>query len=126
MTAHWERTLSSLREGWAKARPLIEQALARSNPDGVSIEAIEATLFGGQAQLWGDEKTAAVTQVNGELVVWFLAGQDSEIENIDASATAWARKMGLSRITIRRTRKGWARRLASLGYKSETVLTKEL
>jgi len=80
----------------------------------------------GDLTLWQGQSAVAVSQVSGELCIVAAEGDMDDLAKIDASATAWAKALGLHRITIRRTRKGWARRLRGLGYHSEMVVTKEL
>lgn len=100
------------------ARDRLTQALSRSNgPETLSD--VESDVAGGRAQLWDGMDLTAVTQVNGsDLHVWLMGGSLKGLSDILASAEAWARNIGLSRITVDRARRGWARALQPHGFRT--------
>lgn len=112
---------------WGKIRPLLFKALKRSG-DKQTIDDVKTAIEGGKCQLWttNDNETAVVTELSLDLNVWLYAGNFKEIEQLDASAAAYAKSLGAGHMTVWDGRKGWKRALKHLGYVEKTILVKEL
>ena len=102
----------------------LERALKRSG-HGETIEDVKDALAENNAQLWNAHNSTAVTEITRDLNIWLYGGSLDDLEGLEASATAWARKMGLGSISIE-GRKGWTRALKRLGYVEKTILVKDL
>ena len=116
---------------FAQARPHLERALSRSNPDGFLIDEVEEALRLGEARLWLSQNSAAVTQMFGQVSVqglqrvWLAGGNREELIRLGYEAEIVARHLGMDRMVIEDTRPGWARVLAEHGYRETTSLVKE-
>lgn len=103
-------------ETWVKAFPLLLDAVLVDRPPSMMDE-VKRALLASEAQLWMGEETAVVTQVVGDdLHVWLYGGTLSEMKRLFESARAWGLALGLTRMTVDRARKGWARALKPLGF----------
>ncbi len=115
----------------AQAAPLIEASLERS-PCGSALFDVMTALAEGDAQLWLDGDSAVVSQFMQEAYlvlserVWHAGGDWQGVRDIIEKGSEVCAKAGLDRIIIEDTRKGWAKRLAPLGFKQKIVLVKEL
>lgn len=108
-----------------RLKHLLEQALERSEGDH-TIEDVRACLESCDAQFWPADKSAAVTEIVSSLNVWLYGGALDELPQMDASASAWAKKIGLNNIALWGGRKGWRRELKKLGYKEQVIMVKDL
>jgi hypothetical protein len=120
----------------AKAAPLIEQSLKRSNPDGHTVADVLEAVEAGDARLWLGPDSAVVTQVlqnaniSLEELIWHAGGTlKGVLQILDYGAQA-CRMAGCDRLVLFAdegdTRKGWERVLEAKGFKKVTVLVKEL
>ena len=101
---------------WARCAPWIEAALARSS-DPETLDDVRADLISGEAQLWAADTAAVVTQIDTpDVRVWLYGGSLADMPALFASCRAWARTLGLTRMTVDRARPGWARALRPLGF----------
>lgn len=97
------------------------------------IEAIDAMLAEGRAQLWATDKSALVTLVTsypgGAVVIEVLAGTGSMadlIKRVRPKVEEWGRAYGCTHIQIK-GRPGWARALRTHGFKHfQDILMKGL
>ena len=107
-----------------KVRLELEPALERSGNEH-TLDDVDAALMANEAQLWVAPKSTAVTEITRDLNIWLYGGSLDDLEGLEASATAWAKAMGLDSISIE-GRKGWTRALKRLGYVEKTILVKDL
>lgn len=71
----------------------------------------------GRAQLWAGDRAAVVTRCISPDVfhVWLAGGAMRDVLALIPGGVAWARPMGLKRMTIN-GRQGWTKVLAGLGF----------
>lgn len=114
--------------------PAWRARLATANdPAFWPIEAIDAMLVEGRAQLWATDKSALVTLVTtypgGAVVIEVLAGTGSMadlIKRVRPQVEAWGKQHGCTHIQIK-GRPGWTRALKSHGFKHfQDILLKGL
>ena len=108
---------------WEIAKALLQTALDRSK-GGQTIDDVKQALLDNKAQLWTADNTAVVTEnytgKHGlDCNVWLYAGNLKAMADLDKSAAAYAAHLGMNRMTVSDARKGWARVLEKLGYKSQ-------
>lgn len=108
-----------------RLKPLLVDALERSG-EGDTLEDLYCALKDGEAQFWPAKETVAVTEIVKSLNIWLYGGSMKELADLDASATAWAKEMGLDNISCNGGRIGWRRVLKKLGYVEEIIMVKEL
>ena len=106
-------------------RERLQSALDK-DAQGFGLDEVEKELLSGMAQLWRSEGATAITQVAADMNIWLYAGNTNEMAELDRSAAAYARKLGLNHMIIWGGRKGWERLLKPLGYVEKTILVKEL
>jgi len=100
-----------------------QETLARAVSDGSDLSEVEAAIVKGEAMLWLDQQSAAVTQYVRAMDLILAAGDMAELMAMLEQAEAKARRDGIDRIVCT-GRKGWGRALP--GYKELTVYVKEL
>ena len=100
-----------------------QETLARAVSDGSDLSEVEAAIVKGEAMLWLDQKSAAVTQYVKVMDLILAAGDMAELMAMLEQAEVKARLDGIDRIVCT-GRKGWGRALP--GYKTMTVFVKEL
>jgi hypothetical protein len=94
--------VSEAERTWARAAPLIEQALEHAHGTH-RLEDVMKGVLDGRLQLWVGKKSAAVTEVLSfprlrALNVFLAAGEMSELSACLAGMEAWARGCGCERI----------------------------
>ena len=112
-----------------KTARLLCEALRRSK-SAWTLQDVWQEIQANRAQLWLGENAVVVTDtaLPDCLNVWLYAGDLTEMRALDTSAAAYAKTLGLSKMTVIDGRKGWARVLAPLGYKKHgsNMLVKEI
>ena len=108
-----------------QVRAWIEQSIRRSPGDGSQpddetvarmVAGVGQDISEGHARLWVGEASAVVTQpVIGERV-WHAGGDMVDIVAQMTRASEALKKAGVHRLTIERTRKGWAKALRPYGF----------
>lgn len=115
-----------------QARPHLERALERSNPDGLLMDEVQEAVTLGNARLWLDNNAAAVTEMFGQMNaqglqrIWLAGGDLEQLIALGYRAEQLARHLGMNRMVIEETRPGWTRVLKEHGYREMTSLVKEL
>lgn len=107
------------------AVPYIEASLARSNPSGNTLQDVLNELATGRARLWLGPDSAAVTQHVATERIWHAAGSMESL--VDSFQKAWPvmQSVGIERLAIENTRKGWAKQLKPHGFQQVLALIKE-
>lgn len=126
--------------GWplhplARARPHIEAAIRRTPlPDHMkpTISELEKRIVTGDARLWLDVNSAALTEISAELnitptqMVMFAGGDLTELLEMCRQAELLGRHLMLDQMVIEDARAGWERVLAPFGYSKRVRLVKDL
>ncbi len=96
---------------------MIEPALDRAS-EGWTEDEVLNELICGRAQLWEGEGAAVVTRCfpPDQFHVWLAGGALEAVTGLLAGALAWARPLGLRRMTLK-GRPGWMRALRDHGFK---------
>lgn len=114
-----------IEEEWARAVPILQGALERGGTQGFSLAEVREAVEAGRAQFWPGRRSAGVSEVTRDFHIWLFGGQLSEMWAMERAVSEWARAQGCGRITIK-GRKGWERVMAPLGYRTKTLLVKDL
>jgi hypothetical protein len=108
-------------------RPLIEAALADTG-GAETFADVESAVRAGQAIIVPSPtgNSIAILQAERSIRVWGVAGDMSEVLDLEQSVTDTVRATGGERLTVKPSRKGWDRVLRGRGWDSEELLVKEL
>ena len=106
-------------------RERLQSALDRSDQD-LTLDDVVQRVLTGEAHLWRGQDATAVTEFVTEMHIWLAGGNLKEIDKLQASAEAYCREIGVSRMTVTGMDKRWVRYLKKHGYKTEITLVKEL
>ena len=107
------------------ALPYIEASLTRSNPDGDTLESVFRQVAAGNARLWLGPDSAAVTQHVSTELIWHAGGSMESLTQSFEQAWPLMQQIGIERLAIEDTRKGWAKRLKPHGFRQVMALVKE-
>jgi hypothetical protein len=110
----------------AFAVPFIEASLKRSNPSGNTLEEVLGEIQAGRARLWMGHNSAAITQHVATERVWHASGDGQDLMAIFQRAVPILRQVGVERLTVEDTRKGWTKRLRPYGFEPFTGLGLDL
>ena len=123
--------MNSLFDEVSRCRKYIEAALEYSGGTH-TFDDIVAGIFSQKMQLWGNKKSAVVTEIvvypRAKVLNYFLAGGDlDELKQMRPHIEEWATGLGCNRVTLS-GRPGWAKTfLKDEGYKPTWyVMAKEL
>jgi hypothetical protein len=103
----------SIAESWSRAVKWLAPAL----DNGWTEDEVLNELILGRAQLWEGDEGAVVTCCfpPDQFHVWLAGGSLSGVLTLLGGGIAWARPMGLRRMTLK-GRPGWKRALQPLGF----------
>jgi hypothetical protein len=110
-------------EAWARCRPILEAAANRFSNG--TIEEAERSIEAERAWFWPGPHSAAISEITHDFHIWLAGGSLPELLEMERGGEHWARAHGCRRMTVD-GRKGWERVLKPLGYRSVTLLIKEL
>lgn len=115
-------------ETWAKAKPLIEAAIARGLPTHTA-EDVRAAIDAGAMQIWCLNDTAIVTEIVQypqfkACRVLYVGGKMSSVNALKPDIEKWAKLEGC-RFMLAGGRKGWVRALPDYAV-SAHLLAKEI
>ncbi|MEL7445758.1 MAG: hypothetical protein AAGK02_08075 [Pseudomonadota bacterium] len=120
-------------EAVLRAAPKIETSLKRSNPRGDTLIDVLDAIADGDARLWLSQKSAAVStlvttvRITAEELIWHAGSDDLEdLLKLHEEAAEICAAVGVHRLVITNTRKGWARALKPLGYQAFSGLYRDL
>jgi hypothetical protein len=123
-------------EAKAKAAPLIEASIQRSNPDGNTVADVLEAIEQGSARLWLGPDSAVVTtllqnaRISLDEVIWHAGGSLKGVLEILEHGGNACRMAGCDKLVLFAdeddTRKGWERVLESRGFRKVTLLVKDL
>jgi hypothetical protein len=111
---------------WTRCRPYLEAALARAG--GTHDIGDVARLVGeGRAHFWPGRRCAVVTEFYDyprlrACNLWLLGGELKELLAMRPAIEAWAKAQGCTRMLGGGPRRGWARVLEPLGYRSGWII----
>jgi len=111
---------------WSRCRPFIEAALARAG--GPQDEGdVARQMEQGRARNGPGRRCAVVTEFYDyprlkACNLWLLGGDLKELLAMRPAIEAWARAQGCTRILGGGPRRGWARVLEPLGYRSGWII----
>lgn len=105
-------TVRSVAEAWGRCVAWLEPAIE----DGTEDEVLNELIL-GRAQLWEGDSGAVVTRCfpPDHFHIWLAGGDLGGVMALLAGGIAWARPMGLKRLTVN-ARKGWTRVLRDHGF----------
>lgn len=107
------------------ALPYLEASLQRSNPNGNTIEELVGEILSGRARLWLGRESAAVTQHVATERIWHAGGTLESLTKSFQQAWPVMQGVGIERLAIEDTRKGWAKQLRPHGFRQVVALVKE-
>ena len=118
------------RETLAEAADLIEKSIKRS-PCGTPLDVILVDILKGDARLWMNGKSAAVTNfiqsaiISKDEQIWHAAGSRDELLTLLKEGSEVCRVIGCDRMVLE-TDRAWSKWLKPHGFEEVTVLVKEL
>lgn len=112
-------------ERLAFAAPFIQASLDRSNPSGNTLEEVLGDVLTGRARLWLGPDSAAVTQHIATERIWHAGGSMESLTESLQRAWPVMQSVGIERLAIESTRKGWAKQLKPHGFSQVLALVKE-
>lgn len=112
---------------FADYEPLLARALKHSN-EGLTLDHVRAELQAGRALFWPGQKSVAISnEYHGrEFVIWLAGGDMTELFEMEASATEFAKARGFSRMVVEDGRNGWGRALRRIGYRPVRQMVKDI
>ncbi len=95
----------------------LSESLARS-PCGWTLDEILEGVEAGQLRLWVGENSVAVTGHIAVETVLAAGGDGKDLTKTMQRAADTMRSVGIERLVIENTRKGWFKRLKPFGFKT--------
>lgn len=103
--------------------PGIKAAL-ESCGDPNTVEDVMRKVLAEEAQVWGDERALAITQLYPESATvhfWITTGELEAAIELSREIMSWAKGLGYDRATLT-GRRGWERVLADDGWQFQAVM----
>lgn len=97
----------------------------RGGTQGFTLGEVRQRVAEERALFWPGERSAGISEVTRDFHIWLFGGELSEMYAMERAVSDWARANGCGRVTIA-GRKGWERVMAPLGYRTKTLLVKDL